>query len=99
MIALAARLEAAGVDRAAVWTIAYATAAALVGVGLVGALIGGEPVTAVARREGTRESALTLARVWQAARGGLGEFLARKAALTALAFVLFYKLCTPSPAP
>jgi MFS transporter, PAT family, beta-lactamase induction signal transducer AmpG len=93
MIALAARLEAAGVDRAAVWTIAYATAAALVGVGLVGALIGGEPVTAAARCEGTRGSALALARVWQAAQGALGEFLARKAALTALAFVLFYKLC------
>jgi PAT family beta-lactamase induction signal transducer AmpG len=99
MIALAARLEAAGVDRAAVWTIAYATAAALVGVGLVGALIGGEPMAAAARREGTGESALALAPVWQAAQGALGDFLARKAALAALAFVLFYKLCTPSPAP
>jgi len=91
VIALAARLEAAGVDRGAVWAIAYATAAALVGVGLVGALIGGEP--AAARHQGTRESALALGRVWQAAEGALSEFLARKAAVTALAFVLFYKLC------
>jgi MFS transporter, PAT family, beta-lactamase induction signal transducer AmpG len=91
-IALAARLEAAGVDRTAVWAIAYATAAALVGVGLVGTLIGGEP-EAPLDRSGTRESAVAPARLWQAAEGALSEFLARKGALIALAFVLFYKLC------
>jgi PAT family beta-lactamase induction signal transducer AmpG len=91
-IALAARLEAAGVDRSAVWAIAYATAAALVGIGLVGTLIGGEPETPLDQR-GTRESTVAPARLWQAAEGALSEFLGRKGALIALAFVLFYKLC------
>src|SRR5262249_14666581 len=91
-IVLAARLEAAGVDRSAVWAIAYATAAALVGIGLVGTLIGGEPEVPL-DRPGPGESAVAFARLRQAAEGALSEFLARKGALIALAFVLFYKLC------
>src|SRR5262249_9854261 len=69
-----------------------ATAAALVGIGLVGTLIGGEPEVPL-DRPGPGESAVAFARLRQAAEGALSEFLARKGALIALAFVLFYKLC------
>src|SRR5262249_54589982 len=43
VIALAAALESLGIERDAVWAVAYAVAAALVGVGLLAVAIGPEP--------------------------------------------------------
>jgi MFS transporter, PAT family, beta-lactamase induction signal transducer AmpG len=90
VIGFSAWLEAKGLDRTAIWPIAYAFAALLVGVGLVAVLIAREPRAIADDRSGRSDA---LSRVVAAARGGFSEFLARDAALAVLAFVILYKLC------
>jgi len=89
VVALTAWLEARGWPKEAVWPIAYAGAALMVGVGLLAALLAREPATAVA--EGGSGS-LT-ARVLDTAAGAFRELLSRRAALGILVFVILYKLC------
>ena len=91
VIGLAAWLETVGLDKSAVWAVAYVIAAALVGIGLVAVLAAREPARAGAAV--SAEGSDALARVWRAADGAFREFLSRDAALAVLAFVLLYKLC------
>ncbi len=91
VIGLAAWLETVGLDKSAVWAVAYVIAAALVGIGLVAVLAAREPARAGAAVP--TEGSDALARVWRAADGAFREFLSRDAALAVLAFVLLYKLC------
>jgi PAT family beta-lactamase induction signal transducer AmpG len=90
VIALTAWLEASGLHKASAWTLAYALAASLLGVGLFAVLIAREPDGGTSPRGGQDHA---LQRVWHTARGALREFLSRPAAYSALAFVLLYKLC------
>jgi PAT family beta-lactamase induction signal transducer AmpG len=90
VVVLTAWLEARGVEQAHVWPIAYCVAALLVLVGLVAVVCAREPA-ARADLAGDRRDAL--ARVASTARDAFSEFLTRDAAVTALAFVVLYKLC------
>src|SRR5262249_8532998 len=92
VIALAAALEAARIAPGAVWSLAYGVAALLVGIGLIAVALAPEPA---APESGAPPDAPgdVLDAVWRTAEGAWREFLARDAALAALAFVLLYKLC------
>ena len=91
VVALTAWLEAEGVDKAAVWSIAYGTAALLVLVGLAAVLLGREPTPVAGSAPAPGADAM--ARVMSTAREAFSDFLSRDAALAILAFVLLYKLC------
>jgi PAT family beta-lactamase induction signal transducer AmpG len=92
LIGLAAWLETKGIGKAAVWSIAYAVAAALIVVGLAAVLLGREPEDGAARpEEETEADAIT--RVFRTAWGAFADFLSRDAAVAVLVFVVLYKLC------
>jgi PAT family beta-lactamase induction signal transducer AmpG len=91
VVALTAWLEAEGVDKAAVWPIAYGVAALLVLVGLAAVLLGREPTPVAGSAPAPGADAM--ARVMSTAREAFSDFLSRDAALAILAFVLLYKLC------
>jgi PAT family beta-lactamase induction signal transducer AmpG len=92
VIGLTAWLEAQGAGREIVWPIAYATAAALVVVGLLAVLIGREPAAPEAHPgPSTRADALT--RVFRTAWAAFADFLTRDGAIAVLVFVVLYKLC------
>ncbi len=92
VIGLTAWLEAQGLDKAVVWPIAFAVAAALVVVGLVAVLLAREPATGADPGAAPDKSA-AVARVARTARDAFVDFLSRDAALAVLAFVILYKLC------
>ncbi len=91
IIAFTALLEAKGFSKAAVWPIAYLTAAILVFVGTLAVLLSPAPDVAVPPPTPGEEGPLQ--RVAAAARGAFGDFLAQDAALAVLLFVVLYKLC------
>ncbi|HEY5827420.1 MAG TPA: MFS transporter [Hyphomicrobiaceae bacterium] len=91
VVALTAWLEAEGVDKAAVWAVAYGAAALLVLVGLAAVLLGREPTPVADSAPAPDTDAM--ARVMSTAREAFSDFLSRDAALAILAFVLLYKLC------
>jgi PAT family beta-lactamase induction signal transducer AmpG len=91
VVAVTAWLEAEGVDKAAVWAVAYGAAALLVLVGLAAVLLGREPTPVVG--SAAAPGADAMARVTSTAREAFSDFLSRDAALAILAFVLLYKLC------
>jgi PAT family beta-lactamase induction signal transducer AmpG len=91
VIGLTAWLETLGLDKAAVWPIAYLVAAAMVAVGLAAVLVGREPP---AKEDATAEpGAAAVSRVYRTAKGAFAEFLSREAAIAVLVFVVLYKLC------
>ncbi len=92
VIGLTAWLETRGLDKFAVWPIAFGVAAALVLVGLAAVLVGREPESRNAE-PAPAGKANAVGRVFHAAKGAFSEFLARDAALAVLAFVILYKLC------
>jgi MFS transporter, PAT family, beta-lactamase induction signal transducer AmpG len=82
--------EGPGVTRAAAWMWGYVVMAALVLIGTVTALVATEPEQSALAEAATRtESAST--RVLRAAIGAFSEFLTRRDALAALAFVVLFK--------
>lgn len=82
--------ESTGIARSAAWMWGYVTMAALVLIGTATALAATEPEQSLRAEAATRgESALQ--RVLRAAVGAFSEFLARKDAWTALAFVVLFK--------
>jgi PAT family beta-lactamase induction signal transducer AmpG len=92
VIGLSAWLEASGVGTASIWPIAYAVAAALVLVGMLAVLAGGEPEDPKGRaHDESRADALT--RVFGTAKSAFADFLTRDAAIAILVFVVLYKLC------
>jgi PAT family beta-lactamase induction signal transducer AmpG len=82
--------EGTGISRASAWMWGYAVMAALVLIGTVTALSATEPGQS-ARVETATQAETAVARVLHAAAGAFSEFLTRKNALAALAFVVLFK--------
>src|SRR2546429_1230327 len=82
--------ESTGIPRASAWMWGYAAMAALVLIGTVTALAATEPEQS-ARAEAATRAETAFTRVIHAAIGAFSEFLVRKDALAALAFVVLYK--------
>ncbi|WP_441279194.1 AmpG family muropeptide MFS transporter [Tardiphaga sp. 172_B4_N1_3] len=87
---LVSAFESTGIARSTAWMWGYVAMAAMVLIGTVTALAATEPEQSAQAEAATRgESAFT--RVLQAAIGAFSEFLARKDAWAALAFVVLFK--------
>jgi PAT family beta-lactamase induction signal transducer AmpG len=82
--------ESTGLPRASAWMWGYAVMAALVLIGTVTTLFATEPEQS-SRAEAATRSETAFVRVMHAAIGAFSEFLRRKDALAALAFVVFFK--------
>src|SRR5216684_2011314 len=82
--------EGTGIARSSAWMWGYVVMAALVLIGTVTALSATEPGQSVCVETAT-QAETAFARVTHAAIGAFSEFLARKDALTALAFVVLFK--------
>src|SRR6184192_2313488 len=82
--------ESTGVPRASAWMWGYVAMAALVLIGTATALSATEPEQS-ARAEAATRAETAFTRVIHAAIGAFSEFLVRKDALAALAFVVLYK--------
>jgi PAT family beta-lactamase induction signal transducer AmpG len=82
--------ESAGIARASAWMWGYVVMAAMVLIGTVTALAATEPDQSV-RAEAETQAETAFVRVINAAAGAFAEFLARKDALAALAFVVLFK--------
>ena len=82
--------EGTGIARAQAWMWGYVAMAALVLIGTVTALAATEPEQSV-RADAATSTEAAFARVMHAAIGAFSEFLVRKDALAALAFVVLYK--------
>src|SRR6185437_5580947 len=82
--------ESSGLARSSAWMWGYATMAALVLIGTATALAATEPEQSV-RAEAATRAETALKRVLHAAAGAFSEFLTRKNALAALAFVVLFK--------
>jgi len=87
---LVSAYEGTGIARSSAWTWGYLTMAALVLIGTVTALVASEPAQS-ARAEAATSGEPAFTRVIGAAWGAFSEFLARKDALAALAFVVLFK--------
>ena len=88
---LVAAFEGAGIVRASAWMWGFVAMAALVLIGTVTALAATEPEQS-ARAEAATRGEAALSRVMHAALGAFSEFLTRKHAWAALAFVVLFKL-------
>src|SRR6202142_3701302 len=82
--------EGSGIARAEAWMWGYVAMAALGLIGTVTALAATEPEQSV-RADAATSTETAFARVMHAAIGAFSEFLVRKDALAALAFVVLYK--------
>jgi PAT family beta-lactamase induction signal transducer AmpG len=82
--------ESTGIVRASAWMWSYMAMAVLVLIGIVTALAATEPEQS-ARAEAATSTETAFARVMHAAIGAFSEFLVRKDALAALAFVVLFK--------
>ncbi|MBN9006327.1 MAG: MFS transporter [Rhizobiales bacterium] len=87
---LVSAFEGTGLIRSAAWTWGYVTMAALVLIGTVTALAATEPETSV-QAEATTAAQTALTRVIRAAVGAFSEFLSRRDAMAALAFIVLFK--------
>jgi PAT family beta-lactamase induction signal transducer AmpG len=82
--------EATGITRSGAWAWGYVAMAALVLIGTVTALAATEPAQSARAEEATRAET-AFQRVTQAAIGAFSEFLSRKDAWAAFAFVVLFK--------
>ena len=82
--------ESTGLPRTSAWMWGYVVMAALVVIGIVTALAATEPAQSV-RTEAATQAEDAFTRVAHAAVGAFSEFLGRKDALAALAFVVLFK--------
>jgi len=89
-LVVVAALESSGLSRPSAWMWGYVAMAALVLIGTVTALIATEPAQS-ARAEAATAADNAATRVIQAAMGAFAEFLGRRDALAALAFVVLFK--------
>lgn len=87
---LVSAFESTGLARSSAWMWGYVAMAAMVLIGTLTALAATEPEQS-ARTEAATRADSALQRVLHAATGALSEFLARKDAWAALAFVVLYK--------
>ncbi|MEO8320557.1 MAG: MFS transporter [Bradyrhizobium sp.] len=82
--------EGTGIARSQAWTWGYVVMAALVLIGTITALVATEPEQS-ARAEAATHGETAFARVLKAAVGAFSEFLTRRDAFAALAFVVLFK--------
>ncbi|WOH65905.1 AmpG family muropeptide MFS transporter [Bradyrhizobium sp. BWA-3-5] len=82
--------ESTGITRGAAWMWGYVAMAALVLIGTITALVATEPDQS-ARAEAATRSESAFSRVSHAAIGAFSEFLTRRDAFAALAFVVLFK--------
>src|SRR6202453_2568923 len=87
---LVSAFEGTGIARASAWMWGYVAMAALVVIGTVTALAATEPEQSL-RADAATSTETAFARVMHAAIGAFSEFLLRKDALAALAFVVLFK--------
>jgi MFS transporter, PAT family, beta-lactamase induction signal transducer AmpG len=87
---LVSAYEGTGLARSSAWQWGYATMAALVLVGTITALLATEPAQSE-RAEAATSGETAFMRVIHAAWGAFAEFLVRKDAFAALAFVVLFK--------
>jgi len=87
---LVSAIESTGIGRDSAWMWGYVAMAALVLIGTVTALFATEPEQS-ARAEAATGTEAAFVRVMQAAAGAFGEFLVRRDAFAALAFVVLFK--------
>jgi PAT family beta-lactamase induction signal transducer AmpG len=87
---LVSGFESTGIPRTSAWMWSYVAMAALVLIGTATALAATEPEQS-ARAEAATGAETAIARVLHAAIGAFSEFLTRKDALAALAFVVLFK--------
>ena len=90
VIAGTAWLETKGYSKLAVWPIAYTCAGLLLALGMIATLLAREPH---AEEPVADQPAPGLARVIDAAKGALTDFLSFDAAIAVLLFVVLFKLC------
>lgn len=91
VIATTAWLETKGYSKAAVWPIAYTCAGLLLAFGMIATLVAREPHPQA--ETAADAPAPGLARVIDAAKGALTDFLTFDAAIAVLLFVVLFKLC------
>lgn len=84
--------EDLGAGKSAAWTWGYVAMAAMVGIGMVTALVATEPEQSKSA-EAAAEDDNPMTRVLATATGAFREFLTRRDALAVLAFVILYKFC------
>ncbi|WP_407156841.1 AmpG family muropeptide MFS transporter [Bradyrhizobium sp. STM 3557] len=89
-LVIVSAFESGGLPRGSAWMWGYVVMAALVLIGTVTALVATEPAQSV-KVEAETSAETTLARVLRAAVGAFSEFLGRKDAIAALAFVVLFK--------
>src|SRR6201991_1770385 len=82
--------ESTGITRGAAWMWGYVVMATLVLIGTLTALAATEPAQS-ARAAAATKTDTAVARVWHAASGAFSEFLTRRDAIAALAFVVLFK--------
>src|SRR3954451_3118642 len=82
--------EGTGIARSAAWMLGYVVMAAMVVIGTVTALAATEPEQS-ARAEAATRTETAFVRVLNAAVGAFSEFLTRRDAFAALAFVVLFK--------
>lgn len=87
---LVSAFEGTGLDRPAAWMWGYIAMAALVLIGTITALAATEPDQS-RRAEAATSGESAISRVMHAAVGAFSEFLSRRDAFAALAFVVLYK--------
>src|SRR5271156_5734015 len=87
---LVSAYEGGGISRSSAWMWGYVTMAAFVLIGTVAALLATEPSQSE-RAEAATGTETAFVRVIHAATGAFSEFLVRKDALAALAFVVLFK--------
>jgi PAT family beta-lactamase induction signal transducer AmpG len=89
-LVIVSAFESGGLPRSSAWMWGYVVMAALVLIGTITALVATEPEASVkAAAEMSADTALS--RVLHAATGAFSEFLGRKDAIAALAFVVLFK--------
>ncbi|WP_248310284.1 MFS transporter [Bosea sp. 117] len=81
------------IPAATAWHYGYLAMAACVGVGLITALVSGEPDPPAGREAQEEAHEPALKRVWHAALGAFTDFLTMPLAIVVLAFVVLYKFC------
>ncbi|MDN5000515.1 AmpG family muropeptide MFS transporter [Bradyrhizobium sp. GCM10027634] len=82
--------ESSGIARPSAWMWGYVVMAAMVLIGTITALVATEPEQSV-RAEAATHDETAFTRVLQATIGAFSEFLSRKDAIAALAFVVLFK--------
>jgi PAT family beta-lactamase induction signal transducer AmpG len=90
VIALAAFLEAEGLERTLAWSWAYLGAATLVLIGVAATLLAPDVVLVEPPHRPARSA---LKRIAETAQGAFSDFLARADALAILALIILFKLC------